>query len=170
MSLPWTKLFDLQEAIPVSDLGVSLDCPVASLPLIGESPFSIERFSLKRWFKIGPHQFIHTRDDSLPHFAGFAWAASDGAFACALARDLFFDDKAPSTPPSVLLPEGGSFGAADILRAAQTSGARFHDVILDCIREIYFRRCYYYYRATEPYESPICIRVAPGPERSIGAA
>jgi len=163
MSTPWSRLVEIREEIPVTGLGASLDAPVSALPLIGESPQSRDLFALKQWFKIAPHQFLHTRYDVPPLFVGFAWAPSDGAFASALTRDSFFDDKASLPPPAELLPDGKSFAASSVARIAKESGERSNDVILGCIREIYFGRFRFYYRsiATEPYEPPICIRVVP---------
>ncbi|MDB6109134.1 MAG: hypothetical protein JWR69_884 [Pedosphaera sp.] len=164
MSTAWSKLVEIRERIPVAGLGVSLDVPVNTLPLIGESPYSLDRFGLKQWFKIAPHQFIHTRYDAPQLFGGFAWAPSDGALALALTGDTFFDDDATQIPPSDLLPDGRSYDLPNIARLGGESGdSHFSNVQLETVHEVYFRRFYYYYRdcSTKSDEPPFCIRVVP---------
>jgi len=164
MSLAWSKLVEIREEIPANVLGVTFDLPVNALPLIGESPHSLERFSLKRWFKIAPHQFIQTRYDSPPRFGGFAWAASDGACACALTGDTFFDDEAAVIPPDDLLPDRTSYDSQAVAGLGRQSGdSHFHDAVVGDLRTIYFRRFHYYYRSRtkELHEPPFFIWVVP---------
>jgi hypothetical protein len=160
MPLAWPKLNEIHDYIPAAELGVSLDQPICALPLIGESPQSIERFSLRGWFKIGPQQYIQTAREE---FRSFAWAASDGALAYVLTGDPCFDDGVESVPPATLRPDGQAFDWACVVQVGRDSGHRLLDMEFYSQRRVFFGRFGFYYRHTSPAanEAPICIRVVP---------
>jgi hypothetical protein len=140
MNLPWSKLIQIRDFIPFAELGVPLGTPVAALRLIGESPSSNADCRLRGWFRMADHQFFRTTGPLLAsepvdavHYAGFSWAASDGAFASVLTGDSFFDDGASMLPPSELLRVVGSDRVT----------------------------CYYRSNSPGPGERPICITVVP---------
>jgi hypothetical protein len=161
MSVAWSKLSQIREYVPIADLRVSLNQPMSTLPLIGESPQSTARFPLRRWFKTGPQQYICVNHEKL---AGFAWAASDGAFAYVLTDDPYFDDEVTSLPPSELLPDGQAFDWPSVARIGRESGDRhFLDIEFYSQRRVGFERFAFYYRHTLPLagEAPICIKIVP---------
>ena len=169
MALSWSKLIDLHDYVLVSDLGVSLDLPMSSLPLIGENPQSNAGFSMRRWFKVGSKQYIMAAHDTV---RAFGWAVSDGAFAYVLTNDAYFDDGASSLPPSVILPDGRSFSWPLIRQIAKGSGdAHFVDIEIFSQRRVQFDRFEFFYRRAVPseHEAPICIRVVPKVEPRIEA-
>ena len=166
MSLHWSRLVQIQERIPIAELGVSLDTPLSSLALVGESPLAMANPRLRRWYIISPDQFLyvsHASPESVC-FAGFAWAPSQAAFASVVTGDIFFDDKASAIPPKDLLPDGKSYDWPSIARFGKESqDSHFHNDLFETGREIYFRRFHYFYRpcTTELHEPPFCIRVEP---------
>jgi hypothetical protein len=160
MPLSWPKLNEIHDYIPASELGVSLDQPISALPLIGESPQSMERFPLRGWFKIGPQQYIGTVREE---FRSFAWAASDGALAYILTGDPYFDDGVEAAPPAALRPDGQAFDWSSVVQIGRDSGHRLLDTDYCTQRRVFFGRFEFYYRHTSPEanEAPICIRVVP---------
>jgi hypothetical protein len=168
MPLAWSRLEGIRDYIPAAEVGVSFDRPVSTLPLIGESPQSMDRFGLKDWFQIGPQQFIKVIHDKYRYFT---WAASDGALAYILTNDVFFDDGVTAIPPAELLPDGRSFDWCSVVRIGQDSGGVVCDIDFYSQRRVSFGRHTFYYRHVAPAidEAPICIRVIPKAEPSIEA-
>jgi hypothetical protein len=160
MSLGWSRLKEIRECIPASQLGVALDRPLSAMPLVGESPQSIARFDLRDWFQVGPQQYIMVVRGE---YRCCAWAASDGALAFILANDAFFDDGATSIPPPEVLPDGISFHRDALVRLARGSEEAVIDIDFYSQRRISIGRHTFFYRHVAPAvgEAPVCVRIIP---------
>lgn len=163
MSLPWSQLVELKVDVSADTLAIPLDVPFHKLPLVGESPQSVEKFQLKHWYKIGPHQYAYIGSHEPRLLTDFAWAPSDGALAFALTGDSYFDDAVPLVPPVELLPNGTSYDYATVSRLARELGPeQSHDYVNHfSVRDVQYGRFTFLYRSKFPlqHEFPFHIRL-----------